>query len=144
MIRVHRHAEQEYGYYLYQAESNDLGKTWTAPKKTPIWGHPPHLLLLQSGSILCVYGYRRPPYGIQACLSHDEGQTWDLQNELILRSDGIDRDVGYPTSVQLADGTIFTVWYMCEPDAKMKETGQVFFGYDSPLAYIGTTFYREK
>ncbi len=150
MLRVDRHLEEEYGYYLYQAESNDLGKTWTTPTKTTIWGHPPHLLHLQSGSILCVYGYRRPPYGIRACLSHDDGKTWDIQNELILRSDGIDRDVGYPTSVQLADGTIFTVWYLCEADASMGEAEVVstqvntFFSNDRPLAYTGATFYREK
>ena len=32
-----------------------------------------------------------------------------------LRADGIDGDVGYPTSVQLPDGPIFTAWYMTEP-----------------------------
>ena len=143
MMRVQHQAEQEYGYYLYQADSNDLGKTWTAPKKTSIWGHPPHLLRLQSGSILCVYGYRRLPYGVRACLSHDEGQTWDIQNEFILRADGIDRDVGYPTSVQLPDGTIFTIWYLCEADVDATTTGE-FFAYDSPLGYIGATLYREK
>jgi len=143
MMRVHRTYEQEYGYYLYQSVSEDLGKTWSPPKRTPIWGHPPHLLRLASGRVLCVYGYRRIPYGIRACLSHDEGETWDIRNEFIIRSDGIDRDVGYPTSVQLPDGTIFTVWYLCEPDPKMKETGAPFFGYDSPLGYIGGTLYRE-
>jgi len=142
MIRVHQRAEQEYGDYLYQCDSYDMGKTWSAPKKTSIWGHPPHLLRLQSGALLCVYGYLRLPYGIRACLSHDEGESWDIQNELILRADGIDRDVGYPTSVQLADGTIFTIWYMCEPAPDMAHAGD-WFGYNYPLGYIGGTFYRE-
>ncbi len=143
MIRIHRRHQQEYGYFLYQSVSEDLGRTWSPPKQTSMWGHPPHLLRLAGGRILCVYGYRRIPYGIRACLSHDEGETWDIRNELILRSDGIDRDVGYPTSVQLPDGTIFTVWYQCEPEATAKETDSAFFGYDSPLGYIGGTFYRE-
>ena len=67
------------------------------------------------------YGYRRPPLGVRACLSSDCGKTWDLANEIVLRLDGgtppeqnrkvADADLGYPTSVQLADGSIFTVYY---------------------------------
>ena len=144
MMRVHRRGEQEYGYFLYQADSYDLGKTWTTPRGTPMWGHPPHMVHLRSGRVLCVYGYRRKPYGVRACLSHDEGETWDIQNELILRADGIDADLGYPTSVQLADGTIFTVWYMGEAVADMGGTGHEFFAHASPLCYIGGTFLREK
>ena len=74
MIRVHRLWEQEYGYYLYQTDSYDLGKTWSTPRQTSIWGFPPDMVHLASGNILCVYGYRRPPFGIRACLSHDEGR----------------------------------------------------------------------
>ena len=58
---------------------------------------------------------------MRACLSADHGKTWDLKNEIVLRMDGgtpagkprkvIDDDLGYPTSVQLADGSIFTVYY---------------------------------
>jgi hypothetical protein len=68
------------------------------------------------------YGYRRPPYGVRACLSKDNGKTWDLENEIVLRMDGgtregearkvIDWDLGYPVSLELADGRIFTVYYM--------------------------------
>ena len=139
MIRVHLLTEQEYGYYLYQTDSYDQGKTWSTPRRTPIWGHPPDMVHLASGDILCVYGYRRPPFGIRACLSHDEGETWDIQNELILRADGIDRDVGYPTSVQLSDGTIFTVWYMTEAKGQTSSTSNESFAHASPLSYIGGT-----
>ena len=143
MHRTHLEAEQEYGYYLYQSESYDQGRTWGAVRKTPIWGHPPHLLRLASGNLLCVYGYRRPPYGVRAVLSHDEGETWDIRNELVLRNDGTDQDVGYPTSVQLADGRILTVWYLTEPDAESAESTGAFFGTASTLGYIGSTFFRE-
>ena len=144
MIRVHLLGEQEYGYYLYQTDSYDQGRTWSTPRRTPIWGHPPHMVHLSSGNILCVYGYRRLPFGIRACLSHDEGETWDIQNELILRADGIDRDLGYPTSVQLPDGTIFTVWYMTEARGQTRSSSNEFFAHASPLSYIGGTFLREK
>jgi hypothetical protein len=146
MHRCHRHGETDYGYYLFQTDSDDLGKTWSAPKKTPIWGHPANLLRLRSGRILCVYGHRRPANGVRACLSNDEGETWDIENEFILRADGVDQDVGYPTSTQLKDGTIFTTWYMCDPD-KEKQPGVArfsIFSYDSPIAYIGATFHREE
>ena len=101
--------------------SPDRGRTWEPVTKTPVWGYPQHLLPLRDGRLLMTYGYRRPPWGIRACLSGDQGRTWDLDNEIILRMDGgtpdgqprkvIDGDLGYPASVQLADGSIFTVYY---------------------------------
>jgi hypothetical protein len=79
------------------------------------------LVLHSLGKLLMTYGYRRPPWGIRACLSNDQGKTWDLDNEIILRMDGgtpegqarkvIDADLGYPVSVELADGSVFTVYY---------------------------------
>lgn len=41
--------------------------------------------------------------------SKDGGQTWGP--EAILWDDAINTDCGYPRSVQLADGTIVTVYY---------------------------------
>lgn len=102
--------------------SPDQGKTWEPVLTTPVWGYPQHLLPLRDGRLLMTYGYRRPPYGIRACLSRDNGKTWDLDNEIILRMDGGtpegtprkvgDADLGYPVSVQLADGSMFTVYYL--------------------------------
>lgn len=102
--------------------SPDRGKTWEPVIKTPIWGYPQHLLRLRDGRLLMSYGYRRPPYGVRACLSSDNGKTWDLDNEIVIRMDGgapagtkvkvVDKDLGYPVSVQLGDGRIFTVYYL--------------------------------
>lgn len=101
--------------------SPDRGQTWQPVLKTPVWGYPQHLLPLQDGRLLMTYGYRRPPFGVRACLSSDQGQTWDVAEEIVLRMDGgtppgeprtvADGDLGYPTSVQLADGSILTVYY---------------------------------
>ncbi len=101
--------------------SSDRGKTWGPVITTPVWGYPQHLLPLRDGRLLMTYGYRRPPWGIRACLSHDCGKTWDIDNEVVIRMDGGtpegqkrkvgDRDLGYPVSVQLDDDTIFTVYY---------------------------------
>lgn len=101
--------------YLYQAVSEDSGLTWSAPVNTGIWGHPPHLLRLAEGPILCTYGYRRPPYGVRAVLSYDDSQTWDIDGKIVLRDDGFGWDLGYPGSVQLPDGTIFTAYYFQGP-----------------------------
>jgi len=112
--------------FLWQSVSEDEGKTWSKPRRTPIWGHPPHLTMLRDGTLLCTYGYRRPPYGIRACFSYDGGKTWDVENEVILRWDGFAEaigrgegnigDLGYPKSVELSDGSIFTVYYITVRD----------------------------
>lgn len=108
--------------YLWQTHSDDGGKTWSEPKKTGMWGYPAHLLMLRNGAVLCSYGHRRPPYGIRACFSYDGGRTWDVEGKIVLREDGLTADgavagmgspsdLGYPKTVELADGSLFTVYY---------------------------------
>ena len=100
--------------HLWQTESADGGHSWTPPVMTPIWGYPPHLILLKDGRVLCTYGYRKAPFGQRACLSYDGGKTWDIEREIIIRSDALTDDLGYPASVELADGTIVTVYYQVD------------------------------
>ncbi len=103
-------------HFLRQSESEDGGSTWTVAEATPIWGYPPHLIRLQNGWLLVVYGKRRPPYGEYACISKDGGKTWEAENELLVCASH-DADLGYPASVQVADGSIWTVYYQKdEPD----------------------------
>jgi hypothetical protein len=109
--------------FIYQVDSNDRGATWSKPKQLPMWGYPPYLIRLRDGLLLSTYGYRRPPYGIRACFSHDGGKTWDWKREAILRCDGLSNnpagvnaagkpgDLGYPVSTELKDGMLFTVYY---------------------------------
>lgn len=96
--------------HLWGSYSDDNGQTWSAPYKTPLWGYPPHLLQLSDGRILCTYGHRRPPYGQRAAISED-GITWKAENELVLRDDAPNKDLGYPVSIELEPGTILTVYY---------------------------------
>jgi hypothetical protein len=96
--------------FLRQSESSDGGKTWAVTHKTPMYGYPPHLIRLRNGWLLVVYGVRREPYGERACLSKDGGQTWDIAHEITLRT-APNADLGYPSSVQLDDGSILTVYY---------------------------------
>ncbi len=100
--------------HLRQAESTDGGKTWTVAHATPIWGYPPHLLNLQNGWLLVSYGRRKEPYGERACVSRNGGVTWDVDGEMPLSEAILEKgggDMGYPSSVQLPDGTIWTVYY---------------------------------
>ena len=101
-----------YGYYLYQSESLDKGKTWSKPAKTGIWGHPANLLRLKSGNLLMVFGARRPPYSICAILSHDDGRTWDMASMAnVYTFQPGNYDMGYPVATQMVDGRILCVFY---------------------------------
>jgi hypothetical protein len=92
-----------------QCESDDGGKTWSAPHAIGVWGLPSHLLRLHDDRLLMTYGHRRAPLGNQARVSEDHGRTWS--EAIIISGDGTSGDLGYPTTVQLADGSLLSVWY---------------------------------
>lgn len=95
---------------LWETYSDDNGHTWVDPFPTPLWGYPPHLLVLDDGRVVCSYGHRRPSFGERACVSRD-GVTWDLSDETVLSADGPNGDLGYPASIELGRGRILTVYY---------------------------------
>jgi hypothetical protein len=118
---------------LWESYSDDNGNTWGEPFATPLWGFPPHLLLLSDGRVVCSYGYRRPPFGQRVCISED-GVTWKREDEVILRDDAPNGDLGYPASVELEPGLVLTVYYqpdvpagtqqqMKPPDPRRKKPG---------------------
>ncbi|MGV3532607.1 MAG: sialidase family protein [Chthoniobacteraceae bacterium] len=105
-IRNHNTANQN---ETLQCESSDGGLTWTAPHSIGVWGLPSHLLRLRDGRLLMTYGHRRPPFGNQARISGDHGQSWS--EPMIISGDGTRGDLGYPSTVELADGTLLSIWY---------------------------------
>jgi hypothetical protein len=108
LVHIRNHNKANEGETL-QTESTDGGKTWSEPHPIGVWGLPSHLLQLNDGRILMSYGHRRNPLGNQARISTDEGATWS--DPLMISTDGASGDLGYPSTAQLADGTLLTVWY---------------------------------
>ncbi len=108
VAQIRNHNRANSGETL-QSESDDGGRTWTQPRSIGVWGLPSHLLRLADGRLLMTYGHRRPPYGNQARVSTDGGRTWS--EPMVISGDGAGGDLGYPSTVQLADGSLVTVWY---------------------------------
>jgi len=94
---------------ILQSESTDGGRSWTTPRAIDVWGLPSHLLRLRDGRLMMTYGHRRQPLGIQARISDDEGQTWS--DPTVIWGQGTSTDLGYPSTVELDDGRLITVWY---------------------------------
>ncbi len=72
-------------------------------------GNPPSLACLADGRLALIYGVRKPPFGIRARLSADQGKTWG--DEIMLRADGGGTDLGYPRSVVMPDGMLVSAYY---------------------------------
>jgi hypothetical protein len=109
--------------------SRDNAKTWTqenCPVEYLGEGNPPMLNKLKDGRLCLTYGFRAYPYSIRARVSKDNGKTWEPQ--IVLREDGIDRDIGYVRSVQRPDGKMVTTYYISD-----QKTG--------PERYIGATIW---
>ncbi|MCU0500560.1 MAG: glycoside hydrolase [Anaerolineae bacterium] len=96
-------------FSMAQTESTDGGHTWTSAQPMGFHGSPPHLLRHSSGALVLTYGYRLAPFGQRVALSWDDGANWD--HDWIIRDDGPDGDLGYPATVELSDGSLFTVYY---------------------------------
>jgi hypothetical protein len=106
--------------------SRDNGLTWDhlGDPAVGIGSNPPALIHLGDGRLCLTYGVRVDPYRICARLSEDGGETWC--EEIVLRDDGANRDIGYCRSIQRSDGRVVTVYYFNDPS-----TG--------PERYIGST-----
>lgn len=99
---------------LSLSRSYDSGLSWSPPIETKIWGQPGSLIKLMDGRLLATYGYRKAPFGIRACFSGDNGKTWNLDNELIIRDDCPTWDCGYPFTIELERGKLLTVYYFVD------------------------------
>ncbi len=133
---------------LYQSYSDDGGKNWSPVQPTGIAGSPANLLRLRNGNILCVYRCGGYPAGYRGVFSRDDGQTWDVENEIVICDDTLPGLVGYPSSVELDDGTIFTLYNVMRVGALKPQDS---WGYKQDLlirpplhSYIAGSIYTES
>lgn len=98
--------------WIESYRSDDNGAAWThVVRAVPDTGrgNPPSLVKLGDGRLVVTFGYRAAPFGIRARISRDQGRSWS--DDIVLRADAVDWDLGYTRSVQRADGKIVTVYY---------------------------------
>ncbi|MCX5662219.1 MAG: sialidase family protein [Planctomycetota bacterium] len=92
------------------SRSDDDGKTWAVGAElTRSAEHPGDLIRLADGRLLLTFGVRRKEeWAIAAKVSSDEGATWSHAATLTRL---IESDLGYPSTVQFADGALCTAYY---------------------------------
>lgn len=118
----------EGGGYLWTVRSSDGGYTWTKPKKEDVWGYPYFALPLPTGETFLVNGYRRPPYGIRCRVLDPECENPGDAEELVLRDDGGEGDLGYPHAALLPDGRILAVYYFNDHEGGQRFVAGTFVG----------------
>jgi hypothetical protein len=119
--------------YLRESTSSDGGRTWSSPRKSGVWGVPPHLLRLDDGRVLLTRGYRRDRMGVRYALSTDDGHSWNPEVEGVLADDSVTEDCGYPSTVQLEDGSLLTVYYATRQTEQGLATRILAVRYRIPL-----------
>jgi len=79
----------------------------------------PTIARTADGELLVVFSGDREghvcPFGkTQLVRSNDGGKTWDYPNEILIRDDAPNGDLGYPASLQMDDETILTIYYQID------------------------------
>ncbi len=99
------------------------GVNWSTPEPVRgpggdiLDGSPPHLLQLSNGVIILAYTCRNgQSCGSRARLSYDNGLTWSEEFIICVSDQPKNGDLGYPSTVELADGTLFTTTYQAYGD----------------------------
>jgi BNR repeat-like domain len=104
--------EERGPFGLLLSESRDRGRTWINTRrllKAQQW--PYDVTVLKSGKLLLSFGSRVGRFGAGVVLSRDGGRTWDIDHSVLVGWDSLNSDTGYPSTVQLDDGTIVTMYY---------------------------------
>lgn len=97
------------------AESTDGGRHWSQPRYvTGASEHPASILQMPDGAVILSHGVRHPPYGAQALLSRDDGQTWDRNRKIMLGYHSWGGG-GYPCTIRLDSGHLLTLYYGSSP-----------------------------
>lgn len=101
---------KKYKFTMFKTFSKDGGLTWTEPEPMGFLGSPAHMVLHSSGAIVLTYSRRKvAPQGIFARVSYDNGLTFG--KETLVGPEAYVWDQGYPSTVELDDGSLVTVYY---------------------------------
>ncbi len=103
---------------MLQCLSSDGGKTWTQAVPIGIAGHAPCVIEPRSGVLVCGIRMVGSAHGTGVIVSRDQGKTWRGP----YRVDTVGG--AYPGLVELADGSIYIVYY--EEGAGSKIRGKRF------------------
>ena len=110
--------------HMLLLESTDEGRTWTKPREflqySEVHGQ---LTLLQDGRLLCTYTNYHLPFGAAAVVSNDLGKTWDFQHPMQL-CNSHPTGSAWPTTRQLSDGTLVTIYSMFPYQLEPAENGR--------------------
>ncbi len=102
-------------FTMYQSVSTDGGKIFSTP--SPLFddvmgGAPSHLYRHSSGVLISAYAWRDyvndVPSAVCALISRDDGESWEPR---FLCYGEHPWDMGYPATVEKADGTLLTIFY---------------------------------
>jgi len=94
---------------VYTCRSLDGGKTWQEPVFMKEFGAPPHFMIHSSGALILSVGKRVRPFGQYVRVSYDKGHTWT--EDLMVSPESPVTDQGYPSTVELRNGDLLTVYY---------------------------------
>lgn len=96
--------------HLKTYKSNDGGQSWNFIEDVSLLNQiPASIIKLKDGKILMCYGVRNNQKSIMYRISEDNGDSWSQPDILVVLDET--GDMGYPSSVQLEDGTIVTAYY---------------------------------
>ena len=122
-----------YALVLFASPNDALDWQEIGPITLPAQ-QPGHLLELRDGRILLTYGSRAINlYGVGARISEDEGASWSIARPLVNVPGPT--DCGYPSSVELEDGTIVTAYYAGAREMGYTDPGDE--GYGDPEKGLG-------
>ena len=103
---------------MWTTFSKDGGVTWFTLRDSGLDGSTPSVVTAKDGLVVAVYirrathpgggGFKRT--GVYASLSRDNGASWDSAHQVSLLDTGTATVDGYPDSVALPDGTVYTAF----------------------------------